>query len=59
MSTETTTTDLVTTCSCLDGEHHDPQAAKRAHRNEGDAQIIARHTGRHVIPLSALAAVGA
>lgn len=55
MTTETTTPTLWTTCACLDGKHHDPQAATRAHVSEVFAGIIARHTGRHVVLLSDLA----
>lgn len=53
MSTETpTTTERWTTCSCADGQHHDPKAATRSHAKQTDAEIIARHTGRHVVPVS-------
>lgn len=41
-----------TTCSCPDGKHVDPKALKRSHRLHMDAAIIARHTGRHVVPVS-------
>jgi len=44
-----------TTCSCTDGTHHDPQALTRSHALESDAEIIARHTGRHVVPVSEMA----
>lgn len=61
MSTQThselTGRPLFTTCSCpsLDGPHRDPQAVTRAHRSEEFAEIIARNTGRHVIPMTELA----
>jgi hypothetical protein len=48
-----------TTCSCTDGEHRDPKAAERAHRSQEFAEIIARNTGRHVIPMTELEAVPA
>lgn len=40
-----------TTCSCPrpEGPHDDPQSAERTHASEEFAQIIARHTGRHVV----------
>lgn len=46
MSTETTTPERWTTCSCPDGQHVDPKAATRSHAKQTDAEIIARHTGR-------------
>lgn len=52
MSTETTTPERWTTCSCPDGQHVDPKAATRSHAKRMDAEIIARHTGRHVVPVS-------
>jgi len=56
MSTQThselTSQPLHTTCSCADGQHVDPQALTRSHALESDAEIIARHTGRHVVPVS-------
>lgn len=43
-----------TTCACPnpDGPHDDQQALTRSHALESDAEIIARHTGRHVVPVS-------
>jgi hypothetical protein len=52
MTTETTTPERWTTCSCSDGQHRDPKAATRSHAKQTDAEIIARHTGRHVVPVS-------
>lgn len=52
MTAETTTPERWTTCSCSDGQHHDPKAATRSHTKQTDADIIARHTGRHVVPVS-------
>jgi len=52
---ELTGTPLFTTCSCTDGEHYDPQALTRGHASEVFAGIIARHTGRHVVPVSEMA----
>jgi len=49
---ELTGQPLHTTCSCADGQHVDPQALTRAHVSEVFAGIIARHTGRHVVPVS-------
>lgn len=43
-----------TTCGCPDGEHVDPKALTRSHALQLDADIIARHTGRHVVPVSAI-----
>lgn len=54
MSTQTTAPELFTTCSCLEGQHVDPLALKRGHVSEVFAAIIARHTGRHVVPVSAI-----
>lgn len=56
---EVTGLPLFTTCSCTDGGHRDPQAATRAHVSAEFADIIARNTGRHVIPMTELAAVAA
>jgi len=51
---ETVITERFTTCSCPnpDGPHVDPQALTRSHVRESDAEIIARHTSRHVVPVS-------
>lgn len=49
---EAIVTDRWTTCSCSDGQHVDPKAATRSHAKRTDAEIIARHTGRHVVPVS-------
>lgn len=49
---ELTGQPLFTTCSCSDGQHVDPLALKRGHVSESIADIIARHTGRHVVPVS-------
>lgn len=51
---ETIVTERFTTCSCSDGQHDDPKALTRSHRLRLDAVIIARHTGRHVVPVSAI-----
>lgn len=51
-NSELTDTPLFTTCSCADGQHVDPLALKRGHVSEVFAGIIARHTGRHVVPVS-------
>jgi hypothetical protein len=56
---ELTGLPLFTTCSCTDGGHRDPQAAKRAHADPEFADIIARITGRHVIPMTELAELAA
>lgn len=53
MTTETfTETERWTSCSCSDGQHVDPKATTRSHVKQTDAEIIARHTGRHVVPVS-------
>lgn len=56
MSTQThselTGQPLHTTCGCTDGQHVDPLALKRAHTSDLFASIIARNTGRHVVPVS-------
>lgn len=53
MTTETfTETERWTSCSCADAQHVDPKALTRSHALLADAQIIARHTGRHVVPVS-------
>lgn len=49
---ELTGQPLFTTCRCSDGQHVDPQALTRGHVSEIFAAIIARHTGRHVVPVS-------
>lgn len=49
---ELTGQPLHTTCACTNGQHVDPQALKRGHVSESIADIIARHTGRHVVPVS-------
>lgn len=51
---ELTGQPLFTTCACTDGQHVDPLALKRGHVSELFADIIARHTGRHVVPVSAI-----
>jgi hypothetical protein len=58
MSTQThselTGQPLFTTCSCTDGQHYDLKALTRGHVSEVFAGIIARHTGRHVVPVGAI-----
>lgn len=51
---EAIVTGRFTTCSCpnVEGPHDDQDALKRSHERETDAEIIARHTGRHVVPVS-------
>lgn len=51
---ETIVTGRFTTCACpnQDGPHDDAKALTRSHALESDAAIIARHTGRHVVPVS-------
>lgn len=51
---EAIVTGRFTTCGCpnVDGPHDDQDALKRSHERETDAEIIARHTGRHVVPVS-------
>jgi len=58
---EAVITGRFTTCACPNpgGPHHDPQALTRSHARESDAEIIARHTGRHVVPVSEMAEVTA
>lgn len=48
--TKTTTPTRFTTCTCPDGEHAPEHRGHSTFRAESDAAIIARHTGRHVIP---------
>lgn len=43
-----------TSCACTTGRHDDEKAATRSHAARSDAAIIARHTGRHVVPIDQL-----
>jgi hypothetical protein len=52
VTTETTAPERYTTCECIDGAHHAPKVANYSYASESDAEIIARHTGRHVVPVS-------
>lgn len=52
MTTETLTPARWTTCTCPneDGPHAPEHRGHSTFRAESDAEIVARHTGRHVIP---------
>lgn len=52
MSTEPTTPARWTTCLCTDGEHAPEDRGHSTFRAESDAEIVARHTGRHVVPVA-------
>jgi hypothetical protein len=51
MIAEQITTTRWTTCLCTDGEHATTDLGHSIFRAESDAAIIARHTGRHVVPV--------
>lgn len=52
MIAEQITTTRWTTCLCPDGKHAPMDLGHGIFRAESDAAIIARHTGRHVVPVS-------